>query len=304
MSFLRLIFPVGKFALVAHQLAALDPRLVIQVYELNSWNERIEQVDPRTNGNVSSWLVPHRECELLLGRAKADLAPIVELAPEAICAHTVPHQEEIVLRFLGLPFALWREGRVCFGNRATWTELSSKNQHELKKLVTSLKNYRNPLASELRHPLFRAHAERWMQAKIMQDVSQIDVALDPNHVYEQVIAKSGGQHGVLDLLTIPKRKRLAILELKADENPELPLQAADYWERLRRHQAQGDLARYGHFPGLQLQSAPPIVYLVAPALRFHPTIGTLLRYLSAQIQIVRIGLAENWRHSLRVMLRQ
>jgi hypothetical protein len=123
-------------------------------------------------------------------------------------------------------------------------------------------------------------------------------------VYEQVIAKSGSQHGILDLLTITKSKRLVILELKADENPELPLQAADYWERIRRHQAQGDLARYGYFPGLILQPAPPIVYLVAPALRFHPTIGTVLRYLSPELQIVRVGLAENWRRGLRVVLRQ
>jgi hypothetical protein len=303
-SFLRLILPAGKSGLLAHQLAALDARLAVQVCELDSRSEQIEQVDPRTNGNVSSWLVPHRECGLLLDRAKADLAPLVALAPEAICTHAVPHQEEVALRFLGLPFALWREGRVYFGNRATWKELSSKNQHELKKLVTNLKNFRNPLSSDSRHPLFRAHAERWMQAKVMQDVSQIDVTLDPNQVYEQVIAKSGGQHGILDLLTITKTKRLVIIELKADENPELPLQAADYWERVRRHQVQGDLARYGYFPGLQLQSAPPIVYLVAPALRFHPTIETLLRYLSPEMQVIRVGLAESWRRGLRVVLRQ
>jgi len=143
-----------------------------------------------------------------------------------------------------------------------------------------------------------------MQALVMRDVRLIDVTLNPNHVYEQVIAESGGQHGILDLLTITKTNRLAILELKATENPELPLQAADYSARIRRHQAQGDLARFGYFPGLQLQSAPPIVYLVAPALRFHPTTDTLVKYLSAEMQIVRVGLAESWRRSLRVVLRQ
>ena len=303
-SFLRLILPAGKSELLAHQLAALDTRLAIQVYELNSLNEQVELVDPRSNGNVDSWLVPHRECELLLERAKDDLAPIVALAPEVICAHPIAHQQEVVLRYLGLPFALWREGRVYFGSRATWKELSPKNQHELKKLVTSLKTFRHPSASDLRHPLFRGHAERWMQALLMRDVSQVDFNLDPSHVYEQVITKSGGQHGILDLLAITKTKRLAILELKATENPELPLQAADYWACIRGQQAQGDLARYGYFPGMQLQSVPPIVYLVAPALRFHPTTETLLRYLSPEIQIVRVGLAENWRRALRVVLRQ
>ncbi|HTZ49981.1 MAG TPA: hypothetical protein VMH20_20520 [Verrucomicrobiae bacterium] len=87
-------------------------------------------------------------------------------------------------------------------------------------------------------------------------------------------------------------KRLAILELKATENPELPLQAADYWDRIRRHLALGDLPRHGYFSGIELQTAAPLVYLIAPALRFHPTTDALLKYLSADMEIIRIGLAE------------
>jgi len=104
--------------------------------------------------------------------------------------------------------------------------------------------------------------------------------LDPEHVYEQVIAESGRYHGVLDLLAMTRTNRLAIIELKATENPELPLQAADYWERMRRHQVLGDIERYGYFPRMQLQSASPLVYLVAPAWRFHPTTDVILRYFS------------------------
>jgi hypothetical protein len=128
--------------------------------------------------------------------------------------------------------------------------------------------------------------------------------LEPEHAYDQVIANSGGQHGVLDLLTVTGTKRLAILELKATENPELPLQAADYWHCLRRHQLQGDLERYGYFPRLPLQMLPPLVYLIAPALRFHPSTETLMKYLSPEMQIIRVGLAESWRRGLRVVLRQ
>ena len=113
-----------------------------------------------------------------------------------------------------------------------------------------------------------------MQALVTSDVSRIDICLDPEHVYVQVFARAGGQHGVLDLLGVTRAKRLAILELKATENPDLPLQAADYWTRIRRHQAQGDWVRYGYFAGMELHSAAPLVYLVAPALRFHPTTTT------------------------------
>ncbi len=48
----------------------------------------------------------------------------------------------------------------------------------------------------------------------------------------------------------------------------------------------------------------PVVYLVAPALRFDPATGILLRYLNPQMQVVRVGLAESWRSGLSVVLGQ
>jgi hypothetical protein len=62
-----------------------------------------------------------------------------------------------------------------------------------------------------------------MQEMVMKDVSQLEVSLDPELVDEQVIAESGGYHGVLDLLAMTRTDGLAIMELKATENPELPL---------------------------------------------------------------------------------
>jgi hypothetical protein len=128
--------------------------------------------------------------------------------------------------------------------------------------------------------------------------------LDPRFVYTQVFASSYGDHGILDVLTVTRTGRLAILELKATEHIHLPLQAADYWLRIRRHLLQGDFPRYGYFMGIELQTAPPIVYLVAPSLRFHPTTGLLLRHLSPEMEVVRVGLAESWRRGLRVVIRQ
>jgi hypothetical protein len=119
---------------------------------------------------------------------------------------------------------------------------------------------------------------------------------------ERVFAKSGGQLGVLDLLTITKSKRLAIVELKATENPELPLQAAANSGRIRRHQVQVDLSRYAYIANLQLQSAPPLLCLAAPAQRFHPTTETILRYLTPEIQVIRVGLIETRRRGLRVVV--
>jgi hypothetical protein len=127
-----------------------------------------------------------------------------------------------------------------------------------------------------------------VQVNVLQDVSRIDPMLDPNHVYEQVFAQAAGRHGVLDLLCVTRARRLAILELKATENIDLPLQAADYWSRIRRHQAHGDIARYGYFPGIDLQPVP-IVYIIAPALRFHPTTDSLLDHITPEMEISVLG---------------
>jgi hypothetical protein len=98
--------------------------------------------------------------------------------------------------------------------------------------------------------------------------------------------------------------RLAIGELKASEPIHLPLQAARCWLRIRRHLERCDFDRYGYFPGIELQAAPPLVYLVAPALRFHPSTYILLRFLSPELENTRVGLAEGERRGLRVVMRQ
>jgi hypothetical protein len=67
------------------------------------------------------------------------------------------------------------------------------------------------------------------------------------------------------------------------------LQAADYWLRVRRHLLASDIPRYGYFPHVELQQAPPLVYLVAPALCFHPATDEILRHLSPELEILRVG---------------
>ena len=69
---------------------------------------------------------------------------------------------------------------------------------------------------------------------------------------------------MLDVLTCTLDGRLAVLELKADEDIHLPLQGLDYWARVRWHQQHGEFTRNGYFAGRELSSAPPLLYLVAP----------------------------------------
>lgn len=301
---LRLILPKGAARHVAHRAAALAPDLSLELYECDPVREALEKIDPRSAGNQDAWLVPRRESQALLDLSRSGLEPIRALSPRAITIHPLAQSREVLLRFRGLAFARWDDGRVFFGCPDSRNELDGSTWSALKDLLQQLENSRHPLAAETRHALYRAQPERWLEALVREDVTRVDAALDPRFVYSQVFAHAGGEHGILDLLTVTRSGRLAILELKASEHIHLPLQAAGYWLHINRRLEQRDFARYGYFPGIELQAAPPLVYLVAPALRFHPSTDTLLRYLSPEMKSTRVGLAESWRRGLRVVMRQ
>ena len=301
---LRVIVPKGLAASVARWLPALDPGIRVALYELDSDRNAFLEIDPHGLSNLDSWLVPARETQLLLDRARSSLDPVLSLARGTVGIHPVVSTREVWLRFRGIPFARWEDGRVYFGVPHPDREYLSSSRAELQREVRELELHRHPLASDARHPLYRALPERWLESMVREDVTRIDAALNPGFAYTQVFANAAGEHGILDLLCVTRLGRIAVLELKASEQIHFPLQAAGYWLRIRRHLEQGDLQEYGYFPGVELQSQPPIVYLVAPALRFHPTTDTLLRCLHPDLEVVRVGLTENWRCGLRVVLRQ
>ncbi len=210
----------------------------------------------------------------------------------------------MVVRFRGLACLRWHQSGIYFGARDANTKRDPGKTRELERLFRELRTHRHPLASDTRHPRFRAQAERWLGFLIRQDVTRLDPSLDPHFAYAQVLAGTVGEHGILDVLSATRASRLAILELKTVEHPVFLMQGAKYWLRVKRHLELEDFPRCGFFPGPQLQPAPPVVYLVAPALRFHPATEILLRYLNPQMQVVRVGLAESWRSGLSVVLRQ
>ncbi len=301
---LRVIVPKDSFNIVAHRLPALERGVNIEIYELDAARDGLDKIDARSAGNLQTWLVPLRESETLLTRARAEVEPIVALDPQAISVHPSVASREVVLRYRGLAFARWDDGTIFFGNNELRETLSPQTQPTLEHLLRDLHTHRHPLASETRHALYRAQPERWLEAIVRNDVTRVDAALDFRYVYTQVLAGSGSEHGIIDVLTITRAGRLAILELKASEHIHLPMQAADYWLRIRRHLELGEFRSYGYFPGVEVQQAAPLVYLVAPALRFHPVTGTVLRHLSREIEVMRVGLTESWRRGIRVVSRQ
>jgi hypothetical protein len=179
-------------------------------------------------------------------------------------------------------------------------------------------------------PLYRAAPERWLESVLRQDLAPLTRSLaptpqadthesraiprlNPAHVYTQVPAIAGAtDRGLLDLLGITTDGRLAVIELKADDDLHLALQGLDYWIRVRHHHLQppdpatslGDFQRHGYFRNLELSPLPPRLYLVAPALHIHPATEIILRFLSPRVEWNLLALDERWRQQIRVVWRK
>jgi hypothetical protein len=211
---------------------------------------------------------------------------------------------EVALCFRGLEFAHWSREGLTFGLGDRRRPLTESSRPRLARLLRDLARYRSPLTTETTHPLYCAAPERWLEALVLQDARHIDPRLDDRDLYPEVPAVTGRERGVLDVLGVTLQGRLVVIELKASEDIQMPVQAVDYWLRVKRHQDSGEFQRIGYFLGRELSPEAPLVWLVAPALQFHPATDTLLKYLCAEILITRIGVAESWRRRPKVVLRQ
>jgi len=203
-----------------------------------------------------------------------------------------------------LLFARWQPDAVFFGVGDPQQLLSAGRQSEFERLLKDLETHRSPLAAGTTHAFYRAQPERWLESLVAADPGRVDARLDPRFVYSQVPALSAADRGVMDLVGVTRDARLTVLELKAQEDIHMALQAVDYWLRVRWHHARQEFTRYGYFPGITLSPRPPRLLLIAPSLRFHPATDIILRHLSPQIEIDRVGLSEHWRRGVKVVLRQ
>jgi len=301
---LRLLVPEKTSAVIAHRLGALASPSEVELFEYQPMYWRVRRIARSNAGNLATWVVARREIEQAIAAAMPEAERIQRLAPDAICIGVAPASQDVTLRFRGLEFARWRAGAMWFGLADRQEILTEERWLALQALVKQLQIHRHPSATDARHRLYRAQPERWLETMVAADPGRIDARLDPRRIYAQVPAFSSGDRGIIDLLGVTRDGRLAVLELKAAEDIQLVMQAVDYWLRVRFHHGQDDFSRFGYFPGMHLNPKPPLLYLVAPGFRFHPSMDIVLRYISPEIEIARVALAENWRRGLHVVLRQ
>jgi hypothetical protein len=304
--------PQGCSALVRERMANLNRAAAKwRLFELDERHDALVEVDCSDRGNVATRLV-HATNEAAAHERFADsIARIHAILPN--CEVAVLSAAELAFRWRGLEFARARIGaeaatfrttqEIVFGVGAEERILDHRNSPFFLQLLTAVRDTRHPYGPR-QHPLFRLHPERWLESLVVADVSVIDERLDSGSLYSQVPAFSASDRAMLDVLTTTREGRLAVVELKADEDIHLPLQGLDYWSRVQWHHSRQEFPRFGYFAERELSPEKPLLYLVAPAFHVHPQTDVLLRYISPEISWEFVGIDEHWREGVKVVFRK
>jgi hypothetical protein len=309
---LRLYVPPRTSATVQIRLAHLNHAAAkFQLFEFDERDESSIQIDLSDHGNIETRLVRLPDADQARARLSATVSKVLALAPEAEISVISP--TELSFRLHGLELARVRLANapgtfqvaeeVIFGPPGYETRLSEETAPAFAEFIRTVVEARS-MPGDRRDPLWRMYPERWLESLIFKNISAVDFNLDPAHVYSQVPAFSASDRAMIDVLTCTRDARLAVLELKADEDIHLPLQGLDYWARVLWHHNRRELQQYGYFPGLQLSPRPPLLLLVAPSLRVHPATDAVLRYFSPAIEWSLVGVDERWREGIKVIYRK
>ena len=322
---LKLIVPRGMAMLTLSRMAWLNANVAQwELWELDQKSEELEQRDAADHGNLTTHLMHapnERAAEERFAESRARVMALVPETMRDVVEQRIRSGSEIAFLLHGLEFARVRMGyagnsfnstqQITFGAGANETPLSDENEAELRELLARL-FARRIAGGDKRDPLYRMQPERWLESVLRRDVGPLDGHLDSAHVYTQVPAFAAADRGMLDLLGVTDGGRLAVIELKADEDLHLALQGLDYWVRVRWHHLQnpdnatglGEFQRHGYFGGLRLAPEAPRLYLVAPALRIHPATEVVLRYLSPRVEWILVALDERWRAKVKAVWRK
>ncbi|MDR3698670.1 MAG: hypothetical protein P4L56_03485 [Candidatus Sulfopaludibacter sp.] len=292
---LAIYLPERQTRATALRLLCLNPEAAR--YELFSYTEQdyVVRVDPRDHGNVDSRLEPCRRPAPNIAETWQEIAglPGVEQIPR--------HDGRTSLRVRGIEFAELAGGELWFGIRERRPALDY-HRGEIARLAEELDRARSPEADR-ESALYRQYPEAWLESQVRAQIEKLDPSLAPEPIYGQVPAFAGGERGIMDLLAVDRRGRLAVVELKASADLHLPMQALDYWIRVKWHLDRGEFTAAGYFPGIELRPKPPRLLLVSPSLEFHPSSESVLAFFAPEIDVERIGLGMDWRRKVQVVFR-
>lgn len=325
---LMLVVPAGSARTTSERLAWLNPKTAaFRLYTLDERTEELVPVELHDTGNLDVHLTHAFSAQSALDRCRSGIDRFLALVPPE-------HRDQVELRprsstevgllLHGLEFARVRHlatshsfaarDELTFGAGPSETPLNLENDSLCRELFARLFAARHPAGLHA-DPLFRMQPERWLESRLRAHVADLLPSLLPEPIYAQVPAIASGDRGMLDLLALDRAGRLVVLEIKASEDLHLPLQALDYWIRVRALNADRQpvapgaqpvsaFERSGYFSGASIASQPPRLLLAAPALRLHPANQTVLRFFAPEIEWELLALSEHWRRELRILHRK
>jgi len=207
----------------------------VAAVEFDERHDELTAVDIGDRGNVATRLVHCPDEAAVLERFAESIHHVLSMFPESEVA--VLSTAEVAFRWRGLEFARARLAHqpgsfraaqeIVFGIGAEERVLEDKSSAAFADLVRRVRVTRGP-QGERHQLLWRLHPERWLESLVLHDVSALDERLDGSCLYSQVPAFSASDRAMLDVLTTTHDRRLAVVELKADEDIHLPLQGLDY----------------------------------------------------------------------------
>jgi hypothetical protein len=295
---------------IARHLSLLrdDLRRALKLYSIDEQRETLTPA--RLLERAELWTEPPPRFRPPAPEIKlSDLAErLLALAPKAIDVVRARHGE--TLRFHGLAFArvrrLMNRERAWLGIDGTPRRpLDESNWNECVKLLDELRQHRNALAADHRHAFYKAAPEAWLESLLRRNITQLDPGLRiaPLHAQFRAAERGSASTRPVDLLALRHDGRLVVIELKVTEDRTHVLQGADYYRRVEAHRRRGHLAQSKLFGDAAIADAPPLVYLVAPLLRFHRAFNQLAQAIAPDIELYRFDINEDWRAGVRVVRR-
>ncbi len=274
---LKVIVPGGAWRTTAERMAWMNHAAAdFQLFTLDERSEELAPVDFRDTGNLESRLVHAFSSAAAIERCKAGIERLLALVPAAARERVevrASSATEVGLLLHGLEFARVRHGvaahsfaredEVTFGAGANETPLTEENEGLCRELCARLFQSRYADGAH-NDPLFRMQPEHWLEVTLASWNRRAAAGVARRSDVYAGAGVSSGDRGLLDLLTLDRNGRLAVIELKADEDLHLPLQALDYWIRVRalnedRQSVAGGRAltafeRQGYFSGAEVSA--------------------------------------------------
>jgi hypothetical protein len=297
---LAIFLPSGLEPATCHRVRHLSTtaaRYIIFVHQGN--NEA--QVDPRDYQNFDTRLPIAMQA--LSGASRRTLEWVKRLTAIDGVARRDRPDGSVSLAVRGLEFGRVAGDELLFGFDHRHAAGSEAHIAEAERIAQEIARMRHPQAIDRGNPLYLRHPEAWLESQVRSQIETLDAMIYPHPIYGQVPQFAAGERGIIDLLGVDRNGRLAVIELKASQDIHLPMQALDYWMRVKWHLDRQEFSGRGYFPGTALSNLVPRLLLVAPSLEYHPSNETILKYFSEDVPVERVGVGLEWRQELRVMFR-